>query len=287
MSGVTRRELLAGLGAGGLVVGGAVGVAGAFGGSPAYTRYTYAQSDGVDANVQLAWYATYNGDVLTEPADAETALDPATGPYVDATPAGPVVDLRNALPGDEGTLAVGIFVEEGRAVELDLLLATDPTGFTENGRYEPERAAGDTSDDRGELQEYLSVVAGRDDGSFGLGRCDGRIDAAFEPFAGRRDYRTLASLVAAGVVATETGDGLVGGQVYRLPANGCLAPGQHVCVALAWRLPVTDDDNRYQTDGLGFGLNFVARGCDGQGNGPDDPPGGGGGNGNRAGGGGR
>lgn len=264
MSRVTRRELLAGLALGGAAVGGGLAAGGALAAPPAYTRYTYAQADGVDAVVQLAWYATYNGDVLTEPADAETALDPATGPYVDATPAGPVVDLRNALPGDEGTLAVGVFVEEGRPVELDLLLATDPTGFTENGRHEPERAAGDTSDDRGELQEYLAVVVGRDDGSLGLGRCDGRIDAVFEPFAGRGDYRTLASLVSDGVVATETGDGLAGGRVYRLPADGCLGPGDRACVALAWQLPVTDDDNRYQTDGAGLGLRFVARNCGGQ-----------------------
>lgn len=266
MRGVTRRELLAGLGVGGLAIGG-LAVGGALAAPPAYTRYTYAQADGVDATILLAWYATYNGTVLTDPEDAETALDPATGPYVRTAPDGPVIDLQNAMPGDEGTLAVGIFVEEGRAVELDLLLATDPTGFTENGRYEPERSAGDSSDDRGELQEYLSVVVGRDDGSFGLGRCDGRIDAAVDPFIDRRDYRTLASLVADGTVATDTDNGVLGGQVYRLPANGCLAPGERACIALAWQLPHTDNDNRYQTDGLDLSLHFVARGCSGQGNG--------------------
>jgi hypothetical protein len=265
MSGVTRRELLAGLGVGGLGLAiGGLAVGGTLAAPPTYTRYTYAQADGVDATILLAWYATYNGTVLTDPEDAETALDPATGPYVRTAPDGPVIDLQNAMPGDEGTLAIGILVEEGRAVEFDLLLATDPTGFTENGRYEPERSAGDSSDDRGELQEYLSVVVGRDNGSLGLGRCDGRIDAAVEPFVSRRDYRTLASLVADGTVATNTGNGVLDGQVYKLPADDCLAPGERACIALAWRLPHTDDDNKYQSDGVNFGLHFVTRGCSGQ-----------------------
>lgn len=260
--GLTRRQVLAGLGGAGVVVAG-FGVARAAR-RPAYQRYTYAQSD--DGGVlRVAWYETYDdgsGDEFQENQagtgedNATRVLDPNAGPsYVDDAP-GPVVTLSNVLPGDSGVLVAGVEVAEvpegEEGVDVWLRIGNFDQGWlpveeAENGINEPESAAGDTSAADGELDEELRVALWKDGGVGGVvSPCDGR--------------RGLAPLLAEGDLSTvtaERGDDAYGAGVK---LYDCLAAGQSRCLAFAWEIPTTVGD-RIQSDSVQFDIAFGATSC--------------------------
>lgn len=259
---ITRRSMLAGTGAAGALALGARRLRQ----PPAFTAYTYAQPiDGEDDDpeagrrLRVSWYATYNGEVVQgagapeaatdddsmatitdgESATNESAPVPTLVEHVD----GPVLGLANVLPGDAGTLLVGLeaLAPEGVEDGLDVWFRPAIVADEERGLTEPELLApGEDGTDRGELGEALQLQLWRDDGL--LGACDGRLG--------------LDETVLASGPATMAIDALADGRLV-VP---CLAPGERRCLGLAWDLPAATG-NAVQTDELRFDLAFVARDC--------------------------
>jgi hypothetical protein len=253
---LTRRKLLGAVGLGALGVG--VGIRGRA--DPDFTAYTYASpGDLDDRRLRVAWYEQYNGTTLehqggTGNVTLDEALDPGNAPdYVqDATfvtdGTGPVISVGNVLPGDEGTLVIGLeAVEDGEFVPepLDVWLRAAITADEERGRTGPERAAGDTTDDAGELDDELIVDLWRDGSP--LGTCNGRkefdedLEGSIVPSAPVSEAFAVDSAVAA-ATGTRVLDGL--------------RPGQSRCFALAWSFPSDTSTNRSQGDAVRFDLDF-------------------------------
>lgn len=257
----TRRELLAGFGGATLAIGGfTLGRR-----PPRFSRYTYAapDDDTNDGLLRVAWYETYNGAFVENHAgtndDATTTLDPNSVPtYVeDATlvtdTTSPVISIGNVMPGDAGTLVVGLDVVDGEGAEaLDVWFRGDVTDDTENGINEPEATDGDTTPGNGELDE-AAVVEIWIDGS-PLGSCNGVVDLD----ESLRQPLVAAAPFADAFAATANAGGAGGLRVF----DDCLAPGALRCVALSWELPA-DADNRSQGDTLGFDFAFAAGPCGG------------------------
>jgi hypothetical protein len=251
----TRRELLAGIGGGTLAVGGlSLGRR-----APAFTQYTYAapDDDTADGAVRVAWYETYNGAFLENHAGTsdgfDATLDPATEPaYVaEATyvtdGSGPVVSVGNVLPGDRGTLVVGLEVVDREGAEpTDVWVRGALTADEENGRNGPELAGGDTTADDGELDEVALVELWRDGSP--LGTCNGRKEF---------DEELEAPIVERAPFGDAFGSNADIGDADGVLVLEGLAVGALRCVALAWELPI-GTDNRTQGDGLGFDLSFGA-----------------------------
>jgi hypothetical protein len=254
----TRRELLAGFGGATLAIGGVtLGRR-----SPRFSRYTYAapDDDTNDGLLRVAWYETYNGVLVENHAGtddgAAATLDPNSVPaYVeDATlvldATGPVVSIGNVMPGDAGTLVVGLeVVDDGGAEALDVWFRGSVTDDAENGINEPEATDGDTTLDDGELDE-AAVVEVWVDGS-PLGSCNGVVDL---------DESLREPLVAAAPFADAFAPTVDAGGLRVF--DDCLAPGALRCVALSWELPA-DANNRPQGDALGFDFAFAAGPCGG------------------------
>jgi hypothetical protein len=262
----TRRRLLRGLAVGGAAVAGSALVVGQAAGQPPYTHYTYAQVDTGDGNgaadgdseaaeyLRVAWYATYNGEPLGDPSiNATEALSPPR--YVDDAPEGPVVQLDGLLPGDNGSLVVGLLAEREPANVWfrPELLVDDEGGLTE-----PERAAGDTTV-AGELGGALQAELWLDTGVMdsGVGGCNGRRSPG-ESLLAAPDG-SPAEATAAGLAAAFT-------EGVRLPLRGgnadcpdALGQGRSACVGLAWSLPMGANDT--QTDSLALSLRFVPTAC--------------------------
>lgn len=212
----------------------------AIGAAASATGLTLASSDAVAYQssttvddgpaLRVEWLETYNGSVVDDG---------------DETTSTPALDIGNAQPGDSGSLAFRVTPEtddEGVNARFSLSL----TANEENGRNEPERAAGDTTADRGELADALEVAAWYDTGSFGvpgLGGCDGTRDAG---------ETTLVdgSLVDADAVLR---DGV--------PLGGdCIGPDSAACVGISWSLP-RGVGNRVQGDSVETALEFTVESC--------------------------
>lgn len=260
---LTRRKMLAGIGGGTLAVGGvSLGQR-----TPRFARYTYAAAtdDTSDGRLRVAWYETYNGAFqenqggTTDGIDA--TLDPETTPaYVREASyvtdgSGPVVSVGNVLPGDSGTLVVGVEVldddaaEEFDAEALDVWFQGRIVENAENGVNGPERAAGDVSPDTGELATSTRIEVWRDGSP--LGTCNGRKEF---------DEQLESALVARTSFADAFAETAPAGSPDGVLALSCLDPGALRCVALAWDLPATVG-NLAQGDSLGFEFSFAAAPC--------------------------
>ena len=257
---LTRRKLLAAIGGVGLLAAGPR-VVGAMGHDPAFTRYTYAQSTG--PNLRVAWYERYNG-TLTEESNRFTDGAPLTndsdsfnasgdaGRFVDVTgsdavAAGPVLSIPNAQPGDEGLLLIGLRAE---GADARAWLSIEASEFAENSLVEPERAAGDTTTDAGELQHHVDVECWYDTGRLGVGGCNGRRDFSEE------------AVVAAGTLA-EVSDALAGGVplTFGLVDDPCIDAETQRCLALRWRIDPSVT-NVIQSDSARLDIAFAATACD-------------------------
>lgn len=256
----TRRELMAGIGGGSIVIGGfVIGRP-----SPRFSRYTYSapEDDTDDGLLRIAWYESYNGAFLENQGGTddgyEATMDPATEPeYVQeaslVTDArGPVVSLQNVLPGDSGTLVVGLEVVDETTSALDLWFRASITADDENGLIEPETEAGDASSDDGELDDEAFVEMWVDNSP--LGACDGLRNL---------DERLRAPVVVRAPFGEAFGptsdvadtDGV---RVF----DSCLEPGTLRCVAFSWELP-EDASNRSQGDSIEFDFSFAGGPCGG------------------------
>lgn len=250
--------MLAGIGGGTLAAGGlALGQR-----TPRFARYTYAASadDTNDGLLRVAWYETYNGAFqenqgpTTDSMDA--TLDPQTPPayvreasYVTAV-SGPVITVGNVLPGDSGALVVGLeVVDDDGADALDVWFHGRITENAENDVKGPERTAGDTTPDTGELATSASLEVWRDGSP--LGTCNGRkeFDEQLEsPLVGRTSF-------AEAFAETSPAGGAEG-----ILALSCLDPGTLRCLSLAWDLPIAAG-NVVQSDSLGFEFAFAVAPC--------------------------
>jgi hypothetical protein len=258
----TRRQLVTGIGAGALVVGGlSLGQP-----SPRFSTYTYAapNADTDDRRLRVAWYETYNGALVGSTTgdgnetNTDAVLDPDQSPrYVEEASfvtdiSGPVVSIGNVLPGDTGTLVVGLEVVETEPSEpLDIWVAGSITGVDENGIDEPERTDDDNTSDRGELSDDAVVDIWLDGSP--LRGCNGvkNFEESLEsPLVARSSFTDA--------FAPTTDIGSADGTL----ALECLDPGSLRCVALRWELP-TNVGNRSQGDALRFTFAFAGGPCSG------------------------
>lgn len=262
---ISRRKILAGVGTVGLLTVGA-GLGSGLRGDPQYTHYTYAQEDG-GPNLLVTWYETYN-DGAGGPVDRSSPdLEPNNASFEDAAAndefvddlglvfdaRGPVIDIPNAMPGDTGSLIVGLTVEEVAGAVWFRAVAPErfPDGtlnYRENGQTEPEVAAGDSSADRGELQEEVIVTVWYDVGVAGFGACNGERDP-------------LEAVVATGTLEEVAAELEAGVRLDTELFGQCLEAGQTRCLGFSWEVPTTAG-NRIQTDSVTFDLEFVATDCE-------------------------
>jgi len=257
-SSFTRRELLAAIGGVGLLAA-APRVAGALSTDPSFTRYTYAQSTDSGPDLRVAWYERYNGTLLdesnqlsgdaplTNSSDSFNASGDSgqfvnvTGP--DAVQTGPVLSIPNAHPGDDGLLLVGLRAENAPARAWLRVTAE----YAENGRVEPEIAAGD-DDDEGELQDYVTTEFWYDTGPFG--GCNGSRSL------------TEAAVVPAGTLADVAGSLEAGvGLDFGIAGRACIPEDEQRCLALRWHID-PDVGNVIQSDSVVLDAEFVATTCD-------------------------
>ena len=256
MTNLTRRSVLTALG--GVGLGTVAGSRLAAGRRQPFSRYTLAQSTEGTGSLRVSWYERHNGEPIEgsggADAGAEATLDPETPPtYVEGAP-GAVVSFDGAMPGDDGTLVVGL-----QAVDADLNVWLRPrvTRDAENGQNEPELLAeGADTDGDGELDSLTEVTYWLDNGVV-FGSCDGQ-RGLLEP-----RLETAAGTDAAGTfraVTDDFGDGV------RLPfdgGDGCpdaLPAGGNRCVGFRWAIPESVG-NEIQSDELSFDLEFVATAC--------------------------
>lgn len=257
---ITRRELLTGIGGGALAIGGLS----RRWDSPNFSQYTYAapEDDTDDRRLRIAWYERYNGAFLENHAGTsdgfEATLDPDTAPaYVDEATyvtdvTGPVISVGNVLPGDTGTLVVGLeVVDSDRAEPLDVWFRASLTEDEEHGVNGPERAAGDTTPDDGELDEAAVVEVWLDGSPFGS--CNGTKEF---------DETLESSLVAPASFAEAFAPTSDAGDADGILAFDCLSPGSLRCIALRWEFP-EGTGNRSQGDSLGFDFSFAGGACGG------------------------
>lgn len=254
----TRRKLLASIG---------LGTLGTYGtmlnrSRPRFTHYTYAaDGDPDDRRVRVAWYERYNGVFQetqngTSDPGLDDTLDPATNPayvtdaeFVTET-AGLVITVGNVMPGDDGTLVVGLEVADDLSVStepVDIWLRAAIGADSENGINGPEQAAGDTSPTDGELDDELVVALWRDGSP--LGSCNGRRD-----FTEQLESPIVASTPLSVAFAATSDVGDDDGQ----RVLDAVAPGESRCIAFEWEFSADTATNRSQGDGVVFDLRFGA-----------------------------
>jgi hypothetical protein len=156
-------------------------------------------------------------------AIADGTVDCTTDGLADGDAPGPVV-LDDLKPGDRGRLTTSLHVCANPSY-LSVRIVTLDSTDDRTGTDALETAAGDTDAD-GELPEALRVSLYVDDG------CDGVPDGdRLFPTAGAPTADSLADLVAATAEGLWLGAGPDGTTVF--------APGETVCVTLEWHLPET------------------------------------------------
>lgn len=245
---VTRRELLAGIGATGLAV---VGLRAASGSALAYPNVQ--QLSTADADLRVSWREEYNGQ-----------LRPGTDDE------GPILTLDNVQPGDEGTLAIRLELvdEDGETtatdpIRLTMAMVADDGSYRENGINEPEQADGDTTADvvdgdgtvltgGGELQDYVDARVWYDVGWLEVfGASNGRNDG--EPVVAEGTLREVIDALA---------DGRALDADRATPTADCFAPGDELFLGMEWSID-RDVGDVIQGDSVEFDIAFTATACDG------------------------
>ncbi len=227
ISAITRRQLLGCVGTTAIATAG-VRRASVTADAPAYTSYTYAQTAGDDGpQLRVAWYSTYNG----EPTNATSTGETGDGPleeYVDdydVETHGPLVREMNVLPGDSGTIGIGLVAEEMNA----------------RVRLFPSVS--------GRLSEVIDVSLWYDTGIFGIGGCAGTATVPANP-----DLE--CSLAQFGEAYGPDTEGLL----LRPGLGDCLPEGERLCLGIAW-WTATAISNEWQGESVEFELAVGAEQC--------------------------
>ncbi|MFC7133592.1 MULTISPECIES: hypothetical protein [Salinibaculum] len=230
--GLTRRRVLASLGAAGLASVGGLALA-------TKDAVVVAQTMDVqsDFDLQADWRETYNG----------MAIEDTTDSSISETTEGPIISLRDVYPGDNGVLSFELSEVSENEISVEPELGLSVTDRPENGHTEPEEEAGDTTAP-GELQEYLQVALWYDSGI-------GNIDL----FGGQNGVQDIGEGLidpdAEGTLA-EVADAINGVSL------GCLAPGESVTVSFGWAFESDQENiNVTQGDGVDFDFDFTVQQC--------------------------
>jgi hypothetical protein len=158
---INRRRLLGVLGGTGVAAYLGLGYAT---GDP--VRYTYASSHSCDGyTLDAEWRETYtrNGETtLLENTTSSDGVEPDESS---------IIQLSNVLPGDRGTVSFRVTADKTTTDASDTVSPT--LGFeivetAENGIIDPEEEAGDTTENTGELQEYLDLTIWENTGILGV-----------------------------------------------------------------------------------------------------------------------
>jgi len=247
-----RRTVLAGLGAVGAVAFGSQAVRGR---EPPYTHFTYAQSDTEGGRLSVAWYETYNGDFQeatngSTETNATIVTDPDLDPLYVPQATGPIVTLGNILPGDSGSVIIGLRAEalsdeQPMAVWFRPALSGNAeNGFTEPELKDPAEDETATGDQAGDLADALQVDFFNDDGI--IGGCDGQFWLTDTRVGPEGSMQTVFDALSEGVLLTD---------------DGCLGVGEGHCFGFNWALPA-QTGNLVQTDSVTFDLAFRAVTCE-------------------------
>lgn len=222
---LTRRRLLATVGAAGAAIGGA--------GLLTEPSLTYADSTTVQVGsttLNVDWRETYNGEVK-EDTRVSTESDP-------------VINLGDILPGDVGTLSFRLTNPSGSdSVDPELTLGLDQAH--ENGLEEPEKKAGDTSTDApendfaGELQNHVDATLWKDTGLLGI-----------DWFGADNATQEFGEEPIINGTLKEVADGVEGEPL------GTLAGGESTSVAFRWEYTESADVNESQGDSATFGFKL-------------------------------
>lgn len=238
---LTRRRVLATVGALGAAVGGA--------GLITKPSLTYADTTTIkieSGTLEVEWRETYRRD-----GEREVLEDTRSGEF---TSEGAVISLGNVLPGDAGTLSFRLTNVSDREVNPQLSL--DLESAAENGINEPEAKAGDTSTDAdpqgedfpGELQNELQTAVWKDTGILGI---DG--------FGADNASQEIGEPAIADGTLEEVASSVNGRSLGPLSA----APnGGQVSVAFRWAFTDTADVNIAQGDSVTFAFDLTTPGTD-------------------------
>jgi hypothetical protein len=253
---ITRRRVLASLGAAGVVSLGGLTVLTEP--SLAYQNSEQIESDGND--LLFEWVETYNGETIEGPGNR-------TG-----SPPEMRISFENVLPGDAGALGIKMTLDSPTDPDpsVDPYFAVDLHESSENGLTEAEQEAGDSSGGQGELQEYIDVKIWYDTGLDPI-RTLGVSNNQQDFGEGLIDSDAEGTL---GEVATNLPDSLPDGLETNSvdPNDGlrldptdtnCLTPDNEVIIAFGWEFADQPGINVTQGDAVTFDLIFgAADGCE-------------------------
>ena len=234
---INRRRLLGVLG--GTGVAAYLGLGYATGDS---VRYTYASSHSCDGyTLDAEWRETYTRNGET------TLLENTTSSDGTAPGGSSIIQLSNVLPGDRGTVSFRVTADKTNTDASDTVSPT--LGFeivetAENGIIDPEQEAGDTTENTGELQEYLDLTIWENTGILG-------VDALG---ADNLSQEITEPTIAEGTFA-EVADSLNNETLGTIDTDG----DDSVSVTLRWEFTDSEDINETQTDSVTFDLNI---GCE-------------------------
>jgi len=254
---LSRRALLA-AGAGSLGVLGFGGTAWAQSQQVSFdqTRQIDAQTgpEQPDVDLLVDWKEWYNGETRETQETPTSRSDTSNA----------LITLPDVKPGDSGKAAIGLSVAAAQGnpppMELEMRIRELPTSRQENGRNEPERKAGDTTDDVGELQEYLDVFVWYDTGiQIEDAPIYGACDAAFNSGDTELADGSLAD------VSVTSADGpwrtLDANPSNPADPSRCLRPNEALCLSFEWAVSGDENVNVVQSDSVSFNIEFRARQC--------------------------
>jgi hypothetical protein len=207
------------------------------------SRQIQMQTAGSGARLEVDWKEWYNGDVVGERTTPENAPGQ--------------VQIPDIKPGDSGTLALGLSTaaDEGEPPPAEIRMRVRAANPRENGRTEPERKAGDTTPNVGELQEFIDVDLWYDTGvRVGSVPLYGTCDAA---------DNTGDTPLAAGSLGEVAGEyTLDAGASNPAETGPCLGPDESICVTLDWRMDTDEGNiNVIQGDSVEFAIEFAPQEC--------------------------
>jgi hypothetical protein len=160
-----------------------------------------------------------------------------------------VIQIGNVLPGDSGSLHIGLQAVADDPVTVSMTGSLDAND--ENGFSEPESAAGDTSPNVGELASNVETTIWDDTGVAlgGFGACDGT------------HQRIIDGAIEEPVIESGTLETVLGNLTDRTIVECLGTNADTYCIGFDWELP-EGTTNEVQSDGATFTIAFVPTLCE-------------------------